>query len=159
MKIYIYVIVITLISFSFSSCATLFTGQNQNLSFSSEPNGANVTLDGVHLGKTPFEAKIKKSSKKVFMFSKEGYQNEMVILKGKFNPTSLLSILFAGVGIGVDFVTGAAWKYESDSVYLDLEIKGDSENDKKEIGDKEKILINQLNKKKKEEDDIPLMIK
>lgn len=57
----------------FSSCATIFKGSTQTISIDSNVKGADVVLDGVTLGKTPFIGKIKRASSATITLKKEGY--------------------------------------------------------------------------------------
>ena len=122
MKKYGILILVAVLIAGFSSCATIFTGTTQNVNFDSNQKGAIVRVNGQPVGSTPCNVSVKKSSKATIHFSKEGYEDNLVELKGRFNATSLLGILldWGIISIPTDFITGAAWKYSNTSVYAQL---------------------------------------
>jgi hypothetical protein len=56
-----------------TGCATVFHGSNEKVTFTSEPDGATVYLDGMSAGKTPFESQIDSRKNHTVEFKKEGY--------------------------------------------------------------------------------------
>ena len=91
-----------------SSCATVFLGTRQKVRFDSEPQGATVERDLKLLGVTPFTKRVKRKKTAVYTFSKDHYEEKVVVQRGSFRPASLIS---TGL-IFFDFATGAAWRYE-----------------------------------------------
>ena len=126
-KKYLSFICIGVIGLLFSSCATIFSGSKQRINFDSAPQGAKVVNNGKTIGTTPFTAKIKRKSTTSYTFSKENYQDENVVEQGRFNPTVIANVLgglSGGIGVGIDYATGAAWKYKNKSVYTQLDPMG-----------------------------------
>ncbi|MFQ3621402.1 MAG: PEGA domain-containing protein, partial [Spirochaetales bacterium] len=62
------------------SCATLFKGTSQTISYSSEPTGAKVYVDGQYMGTTPFQLQMKVNRTYTIEFRKEGFENKTVVL-------------------------------------------------------------------------------
>jgi len=127
MKKFFIIIKILVITFLFSSCATMFSGSKQQMAFSSEPSGAKVEHKGVIIGYTPFFEKIKRKKSASFIFSKENYENVVVVKNGKFNTVTLWNLFwFCGfpVALAIDYATGAAWKYPNNQVFAQLTPKG-----------------------------------
>ncbi|MFP3832068.1 hypothetical protein [Chryseobacterium sp. SIMBA_028] len=63
-------------------------------------------------------------SKQTITFQKEGFNSEEVKLDKKFNPVTLLNILFGGaIGVGIDAATGSLTKYSSKKYEVELEAK------------------------------------
>lgn len=110
---------------SFTSCASMFTGTKDKISFTSQPEGAKVFHKGVEKCVTPCTAEIKRSlAKQVVVFEKEGYANKEVKLTKTFNPVTLLNILVGGaIGIGIDAATGSLTKYSPKAYTVELESK------------------------------------
>ena len=47
-------------AFIFNGCATLLTGTSDDISFASNPSGADIMVNGLKVGKTPATIKIKR---------------------------------------------------------------------------------------------------
>ncbi|MDR1757314.1 MAG: hypothetical protein LBR65_10245 [Culturomica sp.] len=106
----------------FSSCATLFSGTKQQVSFSASQNGVMVKdkKTGNNLCMAPCMAPVPRRLSRTFVFEKEGYNPSEVQLKGGFNFNTLWNILFFPPLLAIDFADGAAWKYNHPSVYASL---------------------------------------
>lgn len=66
---------------SLSSCATIFTGTSDRITFNSTPVGATVYERGIEKCKTPCTLKVTRTlSEKDIEFKKDGYQNRRVFL-------------------------------------------------------------------------------
>ncbi|MGE8434331.1 PEGA domain-containing protein [Chryseobacterium joostei] len=113
------------ITLSTTSCATMFTGTQDPITFTSNPEGATVFHKGIEKCVTPCTTKIPRSlSKQTVTFQKEGFNSEEVKLDKKFNPVTLLNILFGGaIGVGIDAATGSLTKYSSKKYEAELEAK------------------------------------
>lgn len=92
-----------------SGCATIISGTTQTLSFSSEPEGAEVLLDGRSFGVTPLSIRVKKNKFSVVTFKKSGYQSAMIPIDTSYDGVALLSI-FWDLST-TDILSGAAWEY------------------------------------------------
>ena len=99
-------------SIMLSSCATVFTGTKDKLSFTSEPAGAHVFYKDLEKCVTPCETEIQRlMSKQVVVMKKEGFKDQEVLLKSKFNPITLINIAVGGIiGMGIDMATGSFMK-------------------------------------------------
>ncbi len=111
--------------FTATSCASIFTGTKDSVSFTSNPEGARVFHKGVEKCTTPCTAEISRSlSKQIVILEKEGFQKKEVKLTKTFNAVSLLNILLGGViGIGIDAATGSLTKYSPKEYKFELESK------------------------------------
>jgi len=93
------------IIFLFQSCATIIRGTSQKIPVTSNPIGAKIIVDGIEIGNTPIELKLKKNKGHLIRIEKEGYNAFEVIITRK--SSSLLSIFgnlylgsFIGTGLG-----------------------------------------------------------
>lgn len=82
----------------FLSCATLFTGSRQAITFDAKMPEVGIYKDGVKLGETKndgtFTTKIGKELSSVNMMAKkEGYKNEPFFLNTRFNGVSCINLL------------------------------------------------------------------
>lgn len=110
---------------SVTSCATIFTGTKDSISFTSSPEGVKVLHKGIEKCTTPCTAEFKRSlAKQTVTFEKEGFNSKEVKLTKNFNAVSLLNILFGGaIGVGIDAATGSLTKYSPKAYTVELEAK------------------------------------
>lgn len=116
MKFYLYVFPLCL--FSLSACASVTKGSNQDISFTSTPEGANVKVydilqdyDGGECI-SPCELKLDRRGVYRATFHKEGYHNVRVKIVPDYSTSGLAggagsAITGGGIGVGVDALTGA----------------------------------------------------
>lgn len=110
-------------AFSLTSCATIFTGTSDAITFNSSPEGAKVYEAGVEKCTTPCTYKVSRSlSQKTVELRKEGYENKVVGLDSKFNSVSILN-LFGLLGWGIDAATGSLKKYDTKVYEIKLDEK------------------------------------
>jgi hypothetical protein len=96
----------------FASCATIFTGTKDRITFNSTPSGAIVYKDGVEICTTPCSTKMRRSlSDTDIEFKLDGYETRLITLDKTFNPVSIINLgnLF---GWGIDALSGAVLKYD-----------------------------------------------
>ena len=106
---------------SFTSCATIFTGSKDTLSFNSNTSGAAVYKDGIKLCTTPCNVRMKRSLSEVDVELKlEGYQTHLITLDRKFNAVSIIN-LGSLLGWGIDALTGSIMKYDRKGYEVDLD--------------------------------------
>ncbi len=99
-------------------CASIIDGTTQQVSFNSNPDGANVALDGSVIGKTPVSISIKKKSGQTIVFSKEGYKPVSMQLETRMNSWFWGNIIIGGlIGSTTDAASGAIHEY-SPSHYM-----------------------------------------
>jgi uncharacterized protein YwqG len=107
---------------SLTSCATIFTGTKDSITFNSQPEGAKVVHKGVEKCTTPCTVEISRSlGKQLVEIKKDGYENKEVQLTKDFNAVTLLNVLLGGVvGLGIDLGTGSFTKYDPKSYDVEL---------------------------------------
>lgn len=123
-------------TFMFSSCATLFTGTKDRISFNTQPPGAKIFIKGVEEGVTPVTMKVKRSlSDTDVEFKLDGYETKLVTLSKEFN---IISVINLGnlIGWGVDALTGSVMKYDKKTYDITLD------NDKRAMIHPDSININ-----------------
>jgi len=109
-----------------TSCATLFTGTKDRISFNSTPSGATIYIDGIEQCKTPCTLKVKRSlSDKDVEFKLDGYETRLITLSKDFNVISVLNLgnLF---GWAIDALSGAVMKYDKKTYDITLDNKSTS---------------------------------
>ncbi|MEM9481462.1 MAG: PEGA domain-containing protein [Verrucomicrobiota bacterium] len=110
-----------LIAQLFSNCATIVRDDEQAVSFSSDPPGADLTIDNRPYGMTPTMVKVERDrGDRIISVSKEGYHTTTFALGEKPSAMVLGNIIFGGiVGVGVDALTGDNKEYDS-HVHVEL---------------------------------------
>mgnify|MGYP005870685733 CR=1 FL=1 len=111
-----------------SGCATIVRDDSQPVSFSSDPQGAIVKLDGISGGITPTTIQVKRKIKAtVISFEKEGFHTESFPLDKSLSAMTFGNVIFGGIiGLGVDAMTGKNTNYpESVHVRLIPDRKGE----------------------------------
>ncbi|WP_407478317.1 PEGA domain-containing protein [Elizabethkingia meningoseptica] len=104
-----------------TSCATIVSGSKQTVNFTSTPSEATVLIDGVEVGKTPFETKLERKSVHSVVIKLDGYQPYETKLTKQFNAWYLGNILFGGIiGLVVDPITGAIYNLTPKQVNAQL---------------------------------------
>jgi hypothetical protein len=107
--------------FLLSSCATIFTGTRDVISFNSTPQGAMIYKDGVELCKTPCSFPMKRDFNDVSLQIKlDGYQTRVFKLDKQLNVVSVLN-LGNLLGWGIDALSGSLLKYDRKQYDLVLE--------------------------------------
>jgi hypothetical protein len=71
---------IAIIIFTANGCATILKGSTDTVSFSSDPSGAKVYVNGSLMGTVPIQLELKSNQTYTIEFRKEGYENKTVIL-------------------------------------------------------------------------------
>jgi hypothetical protein len=111
----------------FSSCATIFTGSRQSVTFDSNVPETRVSIHGIEEGNTPVLVNLKKGFYgKLVTFEKEGYETKTIELHPVFNPVAILNLTFI-VGWAIDAATGAMMKYDRIYYKVTLEKTRDSD--------------------------------
>lgn len=106
-----------LVLFLCSSCATLYTRSNTFIHFSSNPQDAEILIDGEVVAHTPQTVKVKRSlKKKTIEIRKDGYLLESFEMDKKFKALSLLSTTF----IFVDLISGSIVDYRDNFIHREL---------------------------------------
>lgn len=109
------------LSLLFGGCATIVKDDNQPVAFSSDPQGAIVSINGVPRGTTPVTIMIERSRKKQMLeVTKDGYISVQMPLEKHIAGMTFGNIIFGGIiGLGVDYATGKGANYQ-DSVMIKL---------------------------------------
>ena len=103
-------LILSIVLFSFtlcSGCATIFSGSNEDISLDSEPQGAQVLVNGTSHGNTPLTLKLKKGGTYAIEFVKQGFQNKSLNMTYSLGAGWLILDILSGlIGIIVDASTG-----------------------------------------------------
>ena len=102
----------------FSACATIISSPKRKVKLNTNPQGAQVYIDGEYGNViTPCQIKVRRKKMVTYTFKKEGHEDGVVEQKGAFNPVVIGNVFLGGVVGGlIDYATGA-W-YELPEIVL-----------------------------------------
>ncbi|MCH8245992.1 MAG: PEGA domain-containing protein [Bacteroidetes bacterium] len=110
-----------ILAFVIAGCATIMHGTTQDVSISSQPTGATITIDGQTYGTTPVVADLKRKDKHMIRIELEGYEPYEIGLGRKTSGWVWGNIVFGGlIGLAVDAITGGLYKISPDQVEANL---------------------------------------
>jgi hypothetical protein len=101
-----------------AGCCSVIKGTKQAVTFESNPEGAQVLIDGVSMGVTPLTTKLKKNAYDTIMIKKDGYATQTQSLEKKYDGLALVNIIWDLST--TDCITGAAYEYEPNKYYFEL---------------------------------------
>jgi hypothetical protein len=120
---------LTAAAFAMTGCSTIANGKNQAVQFTTGAvEGADCLVTGGRDGalresfQTPAEVQIRRAKTAIDVeCSKDGYQTASRTVESKMEGTTGGNVVAGGfVGLGVDAMTGAMFKYP-DTILLELE--------------------------------------
>lgn len=112
------------ISILLTNCATIMSGSKQNIHFDSSPGAADIYIDEIAVGKTPFQIKLERKSEHHVMIKLDGYKTYETSLTRKFNAWYVGNILIGGIiGLIIDPITGAIYNLSPDQINAPLDQK------------------------------------
>lgn len=115
------------ISLFLVSCATIMKGTEQTITINSNVDGADIYVESVKIGETPFVGKIKKNQDAI-RIEEEGYKPYTLALSKSLEPIFWGNIIIGGtLGSITDFASGAAYTYSPSSYQVEMFREGESE--------------------------------
>ena len=105
----------------FTSCATMLSGKSQKISVISTPIGAEVTVNGKSVGKTPLVLDLKRKEPATVTLKAEGHEPHTTILERKRSGWFWLIPTIYGIPpLLVDVATGAAYRLKPNVINIDF---------------------------------------
>ncbi len=115
------IVVMTTTSLLMTSCATVFTGTKDRITFNSTPTGATIYKDGVEQCKAPCTIRVKRSLGDTDIeYKLDGYETRLITLDKEFNIVSVIN-LGNLLGWGIDALSGAIMKYDKKTYDITLQ--------------------------------------
>lgn len=106
------IIAVVIVSLFMTSCATIFTGTKDRITFNSTPAGAIIYKDGIEQCKTPCTLNVKRSLNDTDIeYKLDGYETRLITLDKELNIVSVIN-LGNLLGWGIDALSGAIMKYD-----------------------------------------------
>jgi|TARA_R110001606_G_scaffold36639_1_gene104627 hypothetical protein len=118
-----FILLLTVITtLTLTSCATLFGPKSHSLSATSNPQGAEIYVDGERMGVTPLKLELDPSKTYSIEYRKKGYRSITKIVKGKVGVKWIvLDILGGLIPVVIDAATGNWYEFEKDRINANLE--------------------------------------
>lgn len=114
-------IYLTLLLFLASACATIISGTTQEVTFDSEPQGVQVTVNAKVLGKTPFAVQLDKKADQTVEFYLDGYKRQTRQLTTRMEGWFWGNIVIGGLfGSTTDGATGSIHEYSPNQYYVTM---------------------------------------
>jgi hypothetical protein len=103
--------VILMLTLGLAACASIMHGTHQDVSITSAPTGATVTIDGLQSGNTPVIAKLTRKANHIVRIELPGYQPYDLTLTHSVSGWVWGNIAIGGlIGLGVDAISGGMYK-------------------------------------------------
>lgn len=104
-----------------AACASIIHGGRQQVSISSTPTNARITVNGQPRGATPAVVELKRKDLHVVRLELEGYQPAEIALRRKVSGWVWGNIVFGGlIGLAIDAGTGGMYKLTPEQVVTTL---------------------------------------
>jgi hypothetical protein len=95
----------------------MYTGSRKIIHFSSDPQKAEVSINGKVIGETPLTVRVNRSlRRREVVIKKDGYETKRFKLRKKFMPISILSTTM----IPIDLISGAVVNYKDAYIHKEL---------------------------------------
>jgi hypothetical protein len=121
-----FISLLSVLAFTMAGCASIVSlitdgGIQQEVTFNSEPSGAQVIIKGQAIGVTPLKAEVERAWDMTAVIKKEGYEEETVILRARLNPWIWGNIISGGAfGSTTDYLSDGIVEYAPDAYLVTL---------------------------------------
>ena len=105
----------------FASCGTIIHGSKQNVSISSNPSSALVSINGAEIGKTPVTTTLSRKESHQVKIELNGYMPYETQFIRKVDGWIAGNIIFGGIiGLAVDAISGGMYKLTPEQIQSEL---------------------------------------
>ena len=124
MRKFFTLLLVLFLSIALIGCATLFKPKNAVVGFSSDPEGANVYIDGYDRGRTPIQIKLSHKKPVTVTFKKQGYEDKTYVINTKVGAGwVILDCLGGFIPVIIDAVTGNWSSLDETDIKAILEVE------------------------------------
>lgn len=125
---------IFVLCFFLASCALVFKGTKEEVNFGSDPQRAEVYINGVKLGETPFSLELVTKNTYTIEFRKEGYESKSVLINNKVGAGWIILDVVCGlVPVVIDAATGAWYSLDQKNINAILEKQREKPIDQRDL--------------------------
>jgi hypothetical protein len=108
-----------------SGCSTIVNGSRQSITVDSNVKGAEVLINQVVVGQTPFVGQAPRGPAPQITVRKQGYESKTVVADTGFEPIFWGNIIIGGViGSTTDAASGSMYKYSPAALNIELKPVG-----------------------------------
>ena len=112
---------VALAMFACGGCASIMHGTTQDVGISSNPSGAEATLDGVPAGRTPVIAPMKRGANHILKLELPGYSSYEVTFTKGVSGWVWGNVLFGGlIGLAVDAISGGLYNLTPEQLTAEM---------------------------------------
>ena len=105
-------------------CATIFKQKTRTVAFDSDPQGAEIYINGNRMGKTPMPMNLSNLKAVTVTFKKEGYEDKTYIINTKVGAGwVILDCLGAFIPVIIDAVTENWYNLDTSEVKVLLDVQ------------------------------------
>ena len=116
---------ISVVALLATGCSTILNGKTQSITVDSNVKGAEVLINQVVVGQTPFTGQAPRGAEPQITVRKAGYESKTIVAETGFEPVFWGNILIGGVfGSTTDNSTGAMYKYAPATFNVELKPEG-----------------------------------
>ena len=103
------------------SCGTIIHGSTQDIDVRTNPDDAEIWIDGARVGKTPTRLTLKRNKAHLLKIVKEGYKDSEIKIDNSMSSWIIGNVIFGGlIGCGVDLITGGAYDLKPERLDINL---------------------------------------
>jgi len=111
--------------FLLNGCALVFSSPRELVVFDSDPEEAEVSINGLRRGTTPFECELDTSTTYTVEFRLEGYASKYETISHSLDGVYVFLDIIPGLLLGaipiiIDAVTGSWYSLDKNHVYAEL---------------------------------------
>jgi len=118
------VCVVVVLCLGLVGCATLFKHKSRTVAFDSDPQGADIYINGNRMGKTPMPMNLSNLKAVTVTFKKEGYEDKTYIINTKVGAGwVILDCLGGFIPVIIDAVTENWYNLETSEVKVLLDVQ------------------------------------
>lgn len=110
---------------TYTTGCSLFASSQQMLSVTSEPDGAEVKINGQYLGDTPLQTNVKRKDALMITVTKEGYKTGTRSTSTKLSTLGIIDIVGTCIWLVpiIGLLGGGAWEQDPANVHIPLSKK------------------------------------
>lgn len=101
-----------------SACATVFKGGTSDVAFDSNPQGAEIIIDGVSYGVTPLSIELESNRNYTVVLRNNGEEREIILRSEIGTLWLVLDIVTGVIPVIVDAATGNWYELQPGEVYV-----------------------------------------
>ncbi|MDR1694634.1 MAG: hypothetical protein LBR70_05560 [Lactobacillaceae bacterium] len=125
-SLYKSIFAVSICSVFLSSCATVFTSKNQEMSFDSNESDVEIYINNQKMCTAPCVTEVAKSNNTMLIVAKkQGFEDTAITVDRRANIVTLLNFISfiptGSFGFSTDSSTNKMWEYQPNAFYITME--------------------------------------